>query len=305
MANTFYEINLERTMNDFQGRKLVDSIVNESPMLATLPIEETTNGMQHLAEKIVYVDGPGQVDINAALPALTLDTRLETINLASFGGKIEVKRDKAQLIGGADRYLAKRIGIFNKKLGQSIEYSLIYNSIRAYAIANGNYIKAGGSGSTNYSISCVRWSEGETSGLYDPNFFGQGNMTDVTALSNGGIYLNSSGVEVYGWTVKANLGIQLLNENYVSSIVNIDLTNAASSFTPEMMDRMVVNARAMNGGGAIYMHPVVWAYLNKFKGDRLVISGPESNVDRKVGYWMGVPIILSYNFIAGTETTVS
>jgi len=304
MANTFYEINIERTM-DMQGRKLVDSIVNESPLLASLPMEESSNGMQHLAEKIVYVDGPGQVDIAAALPTLTLDTKIETINLASFGGKIEVERDKAQLVGGATAYLAKRLPIFQKKLGQSIEYSLIYNSLRAYAIANSNYIKAGGSGSVNYSMLAVRWSEGEVGGLYDPNFYGTGDMTDIMALSNGGVYLNSSGVEVYGWSVRSNLGIQMLNENYVSTMVNIDLTNAAASFTPELVDELIYKARLEDGRGAIYVHPRVMAYMQKFKGDRLQVLTDAQNVDRRFLAYNGVQLISSRNFINGTETTVS
>ena len=64
-----------------------------------------------------------------------------------------------------------------RETGADTEKSLIYNTIRPYAKANGREQKAGGStASSQYSMVCVKWVEGETIGLYDADGFGDGKV---------------------------------------------------------------------------------------------------------------------------------
>jgi hypothetical protein len=55
--------------------------------------------------------------------------------------------------------------------------------LRAHAIAGGNKINAAGSNNINHCIIAVRFSPGETTGLYSPKGFHNGAMLNVKAVN--------------------------------------------------------------------------------------------------------------------------
>jgi hypothetical protein len=108
--------------------------------------------------------------------------------------------------------------------------------------------------------------------------------------------------------MKACFGIQLNSVEDIAAIVNIDLANNKIP-TPQQLDQLVADARLIgadpNGGmrGALYLHPNLVTLLKQY--DR---SGFSANFSNAAGYpytWGGVPIVPSYNFLAGTEAAVA
>lgn len=302
MANTFYNLAVDKAKKQ---PFLVNTITENSPVLATAIMQPTTNGLQHNYKKATLVDGPGLVDIDGVLPTMTFDGRLETVNLSVFGGEIEKGIDEVKMAGGKSEAFSQALEIASQSYFQQLEKSVLYNELRAYAIANGNYIKAGGSSTVNSSILCVSWTAGEIAGLYDPTFFGAGNMLEVMDMTPTQAVKNSSGVYVHRYVAKGNFGVLKANENKVGAIVNIDLTNAASSFTSALIDRLLVNARAYGNPNAVLTMPYqIMAYLGQFKDNKLITTF-DSEINTIVSRWNGVRIIPTYNMLNATETTVS
>ncbi len=189
------------------------------------------------------------------------------------------------------------------RTAQRTEESIIYNNIRATSISNGNYDSAGGSNNTNYSICAVNWQPGETTGLYDPEAFGAGMVFDMNWLNGkneANITIDGQEIPGYELIMRTNFGIQLANENYVSTLVNCDPSGNAAGITAEKIDQLLTNVE-YDESTLLYMHPVMLTFLQRYKASSLYITNPEQGVDRRVAYWNGVRIVTSYNFKKGTE----
>jgi hypothetical protein len=308
LKNTFYEIAIKQAPKQ---SLVVDAITEESPILAGMPFYPSSNGLSNVYEEVSAITGAEIMDYDAAMSTMKVDSELKFSNLSSVGGEIEVGEDKALQLGGPDAYFASKLPLIMKESGNRIEYSLFYNSLRSYASTSGKLIDAGGTGSTNYTILCVKWSQGEMSGIYDPKGFGRnGNVFDVKKYSNGGLYKNSSGVPVYGISIKTFLGMQMANARNIAGIVNCDITNDVFSGdrtfpTEDMIDDMLDDARANSANTIIYCHPKVLSYLGKYKAARMTMLPGDANVNRLVSFWNGIPIMTSYNLAPGNEAKVT
>jgi hypothetical protein len=284
---------------------MVDQLLEEAPIVAMMPMEPTTHGLHNVFEEISSVTGAGMVDLDAALPTVNADTKLGQTDLSILGGTMFVGEDKANQMGGAAAYFAAKTPLILRKTGEDLEKAIIYNNIRAYAINEGKAESAGGAGSVNYSILAVTWTRGEVTGLYDPNGFGDGKVFDIQPLNGGQLYTNSNGVNGYGVRLKSYLGLQLVNNRYVSALVNIDLdAGTPKPPTERMMDNLLLKARA-NSSTVLYMHPRVLTELYNYKAARLQMAGNDANMNRVVAFWNGTPIITSYNFLDALEPTVA
>jgi len=180
MANTFYKLAVEKAP---QQLSIIDTIVEEAPIVSEIPMMATSNGMQHSYQKVTAVTGPGLVELDGPLTTISADKRLETINLSVFGGIMKKGVDTVAILGGKQKAFESELMITSKSFAQELEKSVLYNSLRTYSINNGNYIKAGGSASVNRSIICVTWSEGEINGLYNPEHYGAGKILDIIDLT--------------------------------------------------------------------------------------------------------------------------
>lgn len=293
--------------NSKKQPQMVDQILEDAPILDMIPMEPASHGLWNLYEEQGTVTGAGLVDFDDELAEVSSDSELQQIDLSILGGLVYCGEDKARKFGGFANYLAKQLPAILKQTGMDTEYSILYNNLRAYALANSKVLDAGGTGSTNYSIVCVNWQAGQITGLYDPNGFGRGAVMDVQPLSNGGLFTRSVGgknILQYGARLKSYIGIQLANARYVSGISNIDIVNDKLP-TESQMDQIISDARGRSGSTFLYMHQDVLTQLYAYKSSALQISNAEKAKDRRISEWNGIPIITSYNFLQGTEAKVT
>lgn len=309
LTNLFREVAIQQAPKQ---STMIDKVTEEAPILEMLPMMAASNGFQNVYEDLKEITGAQFVALDEALPAIGMDSELKYVDLSVLGGIQEVGEDKALKFGGAPSYFAKILPSVLRETGADTEQSIIYNNIRAYALANSKLVDAGGTNSgAMYSMLAVKWVDGETTGLYDSNGFGNGKVFDIMPVSGGNAYKDADGVLVYGQRLKTFIGIQLANPRYVAGISNIDLVASDSTDTgyvalptEAQIDQMLVNARANPANTFLYMHPNLKNALNVYKGSSLQTNVMDKNLDRTFDQWNGINIITSYNFQT-TETTVS
>lgn len=295
----------------------VDALTEEAPIVELLPMQATNKGMIQVIEKLVSTDAAQLVDLDGALPTISSDTTLEDVTLSVLGGRMVVGEDAAKKFGGKEAYFTKKLGPILKKTGSNLEYSLIYNTWRAYCNANSKETSIGGTtAASQYSILAIKFVADETYGLFNPDGFGTGKVFDIAPLNSGAMadYLLGNGVTTVGYAqrMKAYFGIQTANDRNIASLVNIELTHDESTDTgflalpsESQMDDLLDDVRAMPGNTFLMMHPKVANALSVYKGGRLEMTTLDDNMKRKLKSWEDIPIITSRNFLNGTEAVVS
>lgn len=321
MDHTLYELGVKLT-----GQKaLIDMLTEDAPVIATIPMYPTTHGLYNVYEKLVDVDAISQMDFDSAYSEVGMKTELAQVDLAKFGGEMSVGRDalRAMYPGmtveeAAIAYFTSKLPKIAKKTGQSIDFSVIYNFIRAKAHLASKLIDAGGSNNANYTMLCVRWENGENGGLYDPSFKSISNLGDETSLidftmmNDGKLHEITKGTQTipgFKGLLDTFFSIQLANTNYLSGIKNIDLDlNAGVEKAPptnKMVNQMVRTAKARGNNSFIYCHAAVRDYLAETYKASLVRTAEESNGRRIVlEFWNDIPIITSENFSDGAEANL-
>jgi hypothetical protein len=309
--NTFRELAIETA--DKQT-VMVDSLTEEAPILAMLPMEAASNGIQNKYEELMAIEGAQFVDLDGELPSIGMDSELRTVDLSLLGGVQEVGEDKLNTLGkGAGQYFDMKLPSIMRETGMNTETSLIYNNIRAYAKTNSKLQDAGGTNSgAMYSMLCVKWVGGETTGLYNATGWGNGKVFDMALVNAGNLhYLRDGATLGYAQRIKSHIGVQLANPRYVSGIANIDLvadpdaadgTGYTALPSEAEIDQMILDARGNPGNTFIYMHPKLQNALNVYKGSSLRTEVMVKDYDRTFDLWNGIPIISSYNFLQ-TEAT--
>lgn len=291
---------------------MIDSVTEEAPILAGMPMEAATHGLRNVYESLKDVEGAQLVSLDDELPSINANGTLEYQDLGVLGGKIRVGEDKAKKFGGPASYFARKMPSILRQTGADTEKSFIYNNFLPYAKANGKEQDAGGTGggSIYYSMFAVKWVPGEITGLYDPAGFGDGKVFDIMPVNGGNLYehVDTDGKSklVYGQRIKSYTALQLANPRYVASIRNIDLTEDESSATgytalptEAMIRKMLVDVRANPANTRLYMHPIVKSALGAYKGSALQMVPSDLDRNTMIDAFDGIPIITSYNFTAG------
>lgn len=290
--------------------EMVDYVTEEAPILAQIPMQATSNGLQNVYEELKEVDGAQFVGLDEALPTIGMDSELKYTDLSVLGGEMEVGEDKANRFGGAASYFTSKLPTVLRETGANTEQSILYNNIRAYAKTNGKLQDATGTNSgAMYSMLCVKWVAGETTGLYDPEGIGDGKVFDMQAANDGKLDKLASGIWGYSMRIKNYMGIQLANPRNVSGIANIDLVQTTPGTydalpTEEQITKMIRDARATAGNSFIYCHPAVLDALQVYKGGVLQMEPTNDDYNRLIAYWNGIPFITSYNFKEDEATEV-
>jgi len=292
--------------------KQVDWLTENAPILDSMTFEPSTHGLKHAYEVLDEVTGGGFVNIDASLPDVDATSNLNWKELSIIGGIHRCGEDKAKMLGGFNAYLAKKLPKIIKKTGMNAETAIIYNILMDFAHKNGKLVSATSSQSGNkyLSILAVRWEEGEMGGLYDPNGFGNPNagtdgLLDVLPISGGNLYEHDSRLK-YGARIKSYFGTLAVNPQNIAGIVNIDSTAVAPDTLAGQMDTMLAEARVGSGGRTvIYMHQKTLTKLVKFKASQLIMTPPQTDINRVVASWNGTPIVTSYNFKDGTESPLT
>jgi hypothetical protein len=285
--------------------QMVDQVTEEAPFMAAMPVQASSHDLSNVYEEVLEITEADTVDFDEALPSVDAKTELKQKDLTKIGGIMRVGKDKANLMGGPQRYFAGKTPMILRKTGNGIETSLLYNSFRAFAFAQGKLVDAGATANA-YSILCIKWTPGEMYGLFSPSFFGNGKVFEMNAVNGGNSYelpAASGGMIGYGMTLETVLGTQLANSRYISGIVNADLTTNLP--TEAEMSNMVLDARANPANSIIVMHPRLKTALGKaYKLSHLQVFNNDRQVNTIIDAWDDIPILTTYNLKDGTESQV-
>jgi hypothetical protein len=310
LKNTWRETAIQ--MSTGGQREMVDSITEDAPIFASVPMEATSDGFQDVYEVLSAVDSIPEQELDAPLTAVDTASKLEQTNLRNWSAKIEVGEDKLNAMKmNAPQYYAQKTPKILRMTGGRLSSTIYYNSLRQFAIDNqetegvaDRVFDAGGSSNTNYSVTAVKYVQNEITGLYNQNGWGSGKVFDIKNLSGGDLYTNSDDVAVYGTRLKLNSGMKLANDRYVTSIVNID--KAADFATIKLDDLLSQIIEEARGADVLYMHPTLKRLIGSaFKMEKLELYNADRDINSLVDSWDGVQIITDYNLLKGTEANVT
>jgi hypothetical protein len=301
MANTLKEL------SDLYAKKQpmqVDALTEEAPILGMMPFEAASHGLWNAYEDIIEVTGASFVDIDAALPTVGTESNVKKFDLSIMGGQMTCAEDKARMFGGADKYFASKMPAVLRASGSSAERAILYDTFRAFAIANGYVLEpASASGDSNYTILAVRFVSGETTGLYSPDGFEQGAMLNTELINGGNLYaITSGGVLGYGVRLKGYFGVQVANPKSVGAIVNVKSTKIPTAM---QIDDLIAMVRGNPANTYLFMHPRALALIQSLKETYMQVGMTDNGINRQVLTWNGIRIVTSYNFYNGTEVDVA
>lgn len=283
--------------------KQVNTLLEKAPVLDIIPFMEASHGLWNVYEEMSNITGAAFVDMDSVLPDVGADSDLKKVDLSIMGGQIFVPEDRAELMGGREKYFAKKMPSILKYSGMSAEQAIIYNNLRQFAIDNGMKTLVGGSGNANYSILFVRFESEVCTGLYSPQGFKQGAMLDTRYINGGNLYANAAGVLGYGMRLKGYFGMQLADSRCCGVLANCTSSNRPTGM---QMDDMLARIRADESGNTfIICHPRMKAILNELKGGNIQSRYDDKRIDRSFDYWGSVRILTTYNMYDGTEANVA
>jgi len=298
-------------------RVLIDVLTEESPFLGKLPMEAASDGHLNKFEKITAITAAQVVDLNEALPVVFSNTEIDQTTVSRMGGIINVQKNTADLWPtGLNGYYAKKLTPVLRESGNALEHTLIYNTFIAAAIAAGNVINVGGSTSVKQnSILIVKWSEGETNGIYNPNLTNSGKMFNIADINGGNVYEKwnstlSVNELVYGRYIESFMGAQVANSRNVFVLKNVDLTLSSDSYLKLPYETQINEAldavRANPANTEIWCCSAVASALGvEYSGasvNTMPTSGERKNILR---FWNDIPILTSYNFDQNAEAVYS
>jgi len=224
--NSFYEIAVK--MANKQS-VLVDKLTKATPVIRSLPMMPTSDGLSNVYEEIVSIDSAEEVDFDGTLPTVDVESKLGETQLTKFGAKMQVGQDRLKKLNqNPAEYFAMKAEKVAKQTGMNMEYAMIYNLFRSKAIANSNYTKIGGSAGTNYSMVIVTFESGENIGLYDAEGFGKGDVMQLTPYWGGNVgevTLSGKTFPGYAMAMSTYFGVQTANVDGMYVLANIDLAN--------------------------------------------------------------------------------
>lgn len=282
----------------------VDAVTEECPVVDNIKFQAASHDMWNVAKALNNISGGGFVDAGAPLAAMKVQRGLKRVDLKVLGGEVFIDQDSALQMGGPAAYFADNERAILSSLAMQAEVEIIYNNLRAYAIANGKKTLCGGASNANYSIVAVRWKPGVTCGLYSPKMFKEGTIVKGEPLNGGQLYKDPGTlVNGYGYQYKGYIGLQMLDVRTVACLVNVTASNKPTAM---QVDDMLASIRATNANTVIYCHPKAMSILADVGKSSAFRMGPgDKDVDREIEKWNKVPIITSYNFYDGAEANVA
>lgn len=302
MTESYREVALSK-IQDKYGLKTIDTALNESPILAAMPVQEANDNFRSVYDKVIDVNGFEQSDYDGRSNLINIDAKLAQEDLAIFKGRVEIGEESAIELGGFPTYMAKKAPIIAKQVNKTLEMWALYNRIKPFAFANKNVIDAKGSANKNTDILIVTFGEEENIGLYSKVGFSTLAPFKVSLSANGSLIENSKGDQVHQAFVSSYFGVQLANENKVSAITNIDLATIKYEDLASMLNEALLNAR-QSQGTMIFMSPYTKAILENNKQDKLTLVNADRDFNKTLSLWNGTPIITSFNMMTNLANAV-
>lgn len=277
---------------------MVDDMMENCPVLDSMPFSPTTDGMDHKFGTFDVVEGGGFTRQDEEPGSAVASGHVSSITTGILSFKIEAGVDSLRRLYGTrdpQAGLAKHVARVLPKIvrNNSMRFEKqVMDLLVRYAVANGSVIDAGGTGS-GYAIVAVRWIEDELCGLYNPAGFEQGTLFTATPKYAGGVYVKD-GAEYIGIDYKCDIDVLLNNRRCVGALVNVDSTHKP---TAEQIDELGIACRAgSDGRSMLVMHPKAALMLKAVKGNMLHMTPADTNVNRSVTAWGTMPVVETYNF---------
>ena len=317
MKNTIQDLNVFLTSKQ---RGIINSFVEENPILKTMPIKPATHGIYNVHAEVANVDAMEEVDFDAELPTLGINFSLGRTRLGKIGGVIPIPQDAAFEMGGFSKYADDRMPPILNRSGNAHEAKIYYKGFLKRALEAGNAVSAGGkTANKQFSMVAVHYDEDSTIGLYNPNTVGNvrdaGSLFVIQALNNGAVYKvpdlgNALGKEIAAWM---DFGLQLADPRYVRAIVNIEPKANETDHdkidglpTAMQIDDLINDVRGNPANTVIYCNPIIRRYLGlKYKLEKRMVMDTNTNVSYEVFSWNDVQFVTSHNIFKGTEAVVS
>lgn len=276
---------------------MVDSLTEESPVLAHVKWKAASHGLWNVAERLTDIQGAGFTEPDAPLPYMSASTDLVHTDLHVMGGTMEVPTQRAKKFGGATKYFAERQNHILKKAGMDTERQLVFMNWLKGAQDEKNLFDAKGTGQ-GWFILAVRFDELSNVGLYDPDQFDSGRLLKIDFPYNGAEhYLHSpkyEGVLGYSVTYRGNFGYQMLDaKRTVAAIVNIDETHKPSA---DMIDDLLATVRSRPGTTYLFTSPRGKIYgINPYKVENVQLANNDTEAKTRIETWNGISIVTSHN----------
>ncbi len=276
---------------------MVDSLTEESPILAHVKWKAASHGLWNVAERLTDIQGAGFTEPDAPLPYMSASTDLVHTDLHVMGGTMEVPTQRAKKFGGATKYFAERQNHILKKAGMDTERQLVFMNWLKGAQDEKNLFDAKGTGQ-GWFILAVRFDELSNVGLYDPDQFDSGRLLKIDFPYNGAEhYLHSpkyEGVLGYSVTYRGNFGYQMLDaKRTVAAIVNIDETHKPSA---DMIDDLLATVRSRPGTTYLFTSPRGKIYgINPYKVENVQLANNDTEAKTRIETWNGISIVTSHN----------
>lgn len=303
--NTWVQLGLEKAPTQ---RQIVNLIFKKAPVLGAVRMQAASAGFQNVYPELQEVVSGDIVPLNSAVPSTKADFKLGRTDLSKIAGNMVCGRDTANILGNGNLGNGKTVA-FQQQIAQVLGMTLakaevtLYNTLRNFAIANGNYQSAGATtGSNQYSIIAVRYTDGVNMGLFNPNVLTNQAIFNVFDTLSGEAF-EKDGILQFQRNFEAFWGLQLLDPKGVSAIVNIDPVESKIP-TMKQLSKMLNDAQA-DGDTMIIMHPDIKTELQEYKLKQLELMPKDMDLNTLVDGIDGVPIIGSYNLPQATESIVS
>jgi hypothetical protein len=295
----------------------IDNITENAPIVKKIPFRQATDQLWDVSSALTGIKGAmTPLDINSPLPELEITEGLRRSELSAFGAELFVPEDTALLEGGPDKYFGNHRQAFERQTGMDVEMQYIYNCFLPFALegkrqGHDTMFDAGGTGNINYSLLVCRFDE-TFCGLFSPLAFRSDTFLMMKAINGGNLYHQwkdgnrYKGVLGYGMEMKTFMGVRMLSFRNISTIVNIDRTEA-TPFTASMVDEALLAARVGEAGTTVIMcHPKIKLWLQEIgKVQRLETTFGDKAVNHEIESWNGVPVVTSYNFMDGSEAKIT
>ncbi len=299
-------------------KSIIDSLVNESGLLRTMPFQKASHGLFHKYKVKTELPSGGFRNVNGSITPHSTNEEVKQIDLKIL---TDIQQEDKAICeaypGGVKKYFADELPAFVEGLGQTAAKQFIYGTdhvgsedgfkgLRQYAQQFGNEIKLGGSTGNSTSILVVRWKKGVCSGLYNEQAFSRGQLITIKPMNNGNpVMLPSDAATgsmkpVYQALYESYLGLLVADKKctgMISEICEAESKKPTSGQIDQLID--LVNGSANDT--FIYLNRASRRLLWELKNSKMQTAPSDRNYSTSIELWNGIPLVLEEN-ITSNET---
>ena len=319
-----------KTLQDYnvffakRQQEMVNTLVEENPILATVPVKTASHGYKHAYAQVRKATGPQEVQRDEELPEVAISFALADVTLGKIGGKMPIPKDSARQLGGYDKFVNERVPTILGIAANSNERKIYYDGFVKFAVQNGKMYNGGGTtDDAQHSMVAVHWDQASTCGLINPNapsthrlfetgFLNGGYETEIAYTAEDGTLKKAIG-KIF--TIEMEYGLMLGNPNYVAGIANIEFSANVSDPdkidglpSPMQIGKLLSGVRGNPGNTLVYCDPtLLQALAIKYNMGKVYVNAGQNpqNVRYDIRDWNGIRFVSSYNLLDGTEAKMS